>query len=181
LGRYRVFGESAGILRRYHPVLRPGHPVASRRSRHAQDRRNPGGVDLGATMKPPFSGSAVAAALTWGIIAAGAWSRPACAAPATTSETARAFLGGRTGKVVYLKGHESYIYFVDFSDSILTERLLSADPYCLSPMISPDGTRIVYERNSAIWIRNLVQNSPAPTLIHTRPPLNSQTMEPRWW
>lgn len=129
-------------------------------------------------MKKAFPIGVSAIALGLIILAA---SGPASAAPATTSEAARAFLGGRTGKVAYLKGPESFIYFVDFSDSVLTERRVSAETYCLSPMISPDGTRIVYERNSAIWIRNLVQNSPAPTLIHSRPPVNSQTMEPRWW
>lgn len=105
----------------------------------------------------------------------------AAAAPPATGEQVRAFLGGRAGKLVYLKGFDSQIYFVDFADSSLREKRLTNDAYCLSPMISPDGTRIVYEQGSAIWIRDLVENSPTRSQVFVRSIVPGQTMEPHWW
>lgn len=102
-------------------------------------------------------------------------------AAAATGEQVQAFLGGRTGKLVYLKGYDSQIYFVDFADSVLKEKKLTSDQYCLSPMISPDGTRIVYEQGSAIWIRDLVENSPTRTQVFIRSLVPGHTMEPHWW
>lgn len=107
--------------------------------------------------------------------------RHAQATPAVDPASARAFLGGRTGKIAYLKGYDTKVYYIDFSDSVLVEHKVSDDPYSLSPMISPDGTRIVYEQGSAIWIRDLVANSPSRSLIYSRAVVPGQTMEPHWW
>ena len=111
-----------------------------------------------------------------------AW-QSAAALPVVTGPEARAFLGGRTGKVVYLKGlgYDLRMYYVDFNDSVLVERKIADDGYVLTPTISPDGTRILYESGSAIYIRDLVENSPTRNLIFTRPQVGGQTLEPHWW
>ncbi len=105
---------------------------------------------------------------------------PEAAVPASSAE-AQAFLGGRPGKIVYLKGYDSQIHYVDFSDSIPRERKVSTDPYCLSPMISPDGTRIVYEQHTGIWIRDLIEGGGTRNLVFSRTLVPGQTMEPHWW
>lgn len=114
----------------------------------------------------------VAALLAWQAVSAGI---------VVTGPEARAFLGGRTGKIAYLKGYLTKVYFVDLADSVLTEKLLSNDEQCLSPMIHPGGTRVLYEHNSSIWIRDLVENSPTRIQVFTRPWKLGETMEPRWW
>ncbi len=48
-------------------------------------------------------------------------------------------------------------------------------------MISPDGTRILYEQGSAIWIRDLVAASPSRIQVFSRVIKYNQTMEPHWW
>ena len=106
---------------------------------------------------------------------------PAAAAVDIGGADARAFLGGRTGKLVYLKNSIKQVYFVDFSDSALVERKVSDDPYCWSPMISPDGTRIVYESQSSIYIRLLEENSTQAFLVYSGVPTNGQSLEPHWW
>lgn len=104
------------------------------------------------------------------------------AAPVVTGPEARAFLGGRNGKIVYLRGFNSQVHFIDLADSVLVERKVSEDAYCLSPMIHPDGSRVLYEHNQSIWIRDLVENSPARILVYARPAFRmGQTLEPRWW
>lgn len=94
---------------------------------------------------------------------------------------ARAFLGGRTGKLVYLKNQLKQIYYIDLSDSVLVERKVADDSYCWSPMIHPDGTRIVYESNAAIYIRNLEENSNSRSLIFTGVAQGMHSLEPHWW
>jgi hypothetical protein len=103
------------------------------------------------------------------------------AAPAVTGAEARAFLGGRTGKIVYVNNYDSKMYFVDLADSALVERKIADDVGCQSPMIHPDGTRIVYESGATIWIRDLVANSPSRSLVFARAPRPVDNMEPRWW
>ena len=106
---------------------------------------------------------------------------PLRAAVDVTGAEARAFLGGRSGKVVYLKNSLRQAYFVDFADSALLERKISDDPYCWSPMISPDGSRIVYESQASIYIRLLEENSTQRFLIYSGSPTNGQSFEPHWW
>lgn len=98
-----------------------------------------------------------------------------------TGPEARAFLGGRTGKIAYLKGQLRQAYFIDLGDSALVERKVSNDQYCWSPMIHPDGSRIVYESNAAIYIRPLVENTQERHLIYTGVPLSNHSLEPHWW
>jgi|GEM_PF-5859090 len=94
---------------------------------------------------------------------------------------ARAFLGGRTGKIVYLKNQLKQIYYIDFSDSAQTEHKVSDDTYCWSAMIHPDGSRIVYESFASIYIRNLEENSKTRHLIYSGVAANNHTLEPHWW
>ncbi|MDB5103766.1 MAG: hypothetical protein JWP91_1455 [Fibrobacteres bacterium] len=103
------------------------------------------------------------------------------AAPDLTGPEARAFLGGRTGKIAYLKNQLKQIHFIDFSDSVLIEKKVSDDAYCWSPMISPDGKRIVYESQASIYIRVLEENSKDRFLIYSGIPTNGQSLEPHWW
>jgi hypothetical protein len=103
------------------------------------------------------------------------------AEPYLNGSQARAFIGGRTGKIVYLKSLIKQIYFIDFSDSVLTEKKVSDDPYCWSPMIHPDGSRIVYESQSNIYIRYLQENSTQRFLVYSGIPKNGLSLEPHWW
>lgn len=106
---------------------------------------------------------------------------PAISAPDITGAEARAFLGGRTGKIAYLKTTLRQIHYIDFSDSVLIERKVSDDAYCLAPMIHPDGTRIVYETGGAVWIRYLEADSKQRFLIWSGTPRNGMSLEPHWW
>jgi hypothetical protein len=112
---------------------------------------------------------------------AAAFAPPAPAAPAATGPEVRAFLGGRTGKIVYLRNQLRQLHFIDLSDSVLTERRIAEDSYCLSPMIHPDGSRIVYESGFAVYIRHLEENSQERILVHQGTPRNGLSFEPRWW
>jgi hypothetical protein len=94
---------------------------------------------------------------------------------------ARAFLGGRSGKIAYLKTQLKQVYYIDFSDSTPTEHKVADDTYCWSPMISPEGGRIVYETGAAIYIRNLEENAKDRHLIYTGVPRNNHSLEPHWW
>ncbi|MDB5048228.1 MAG: hypothetical protein JWO30_1299 [Fibrobacteres bacterium] len=107
--------------------------------------------------------------------------RPASAGPQLTGQEARAFLGGRTGKIVYLKSLVKQVYYLDFSDSVLKEKRVSDDSYCWSPMIHPDGSRIVYESQANIYIRFLEENSTQRFLIYSGTPMNGLSLEPHWW
>jgi hypothetical protein len=98
-----------------------------------------------------------------------------------TAPEARAFLGGRSGKLVYIKNQLKQIYYLDFSDSVLVERKVADDAYCLSPMIHPDGSRIVYESNASIYIRYLQENSPSRYLIYAGIAQGNHSLEPHWW
>lgn len=112
-----------------------------------------------------------------------------CAASAAvmiTGADARAFLGGRTGKIVYQKTADMQVYYLDFNDSVLVEHKVSSvinDDYWQSPMISPDGTRIVYEQGARIYIRDLkpTPSSQPGTLIYQRSPQIGWSMESHWW
>jgi hypothetical protein len=108
------------------------------------------------------------------------------AAPLITGAEARAFLGGRTGKIIYQKTTDMQVYFLDFNDSVLVEHRVSNHPvgndtYWQSPMIHPDGTRFIYEWGSGIYMRNLVQGSSTSTLIYQRAPQAGYSLEPHWW
>lgn len=116
-----------------------------------------------------------------GLMLAWCLATPVLAAPDITGPEARAFLGGRTGKVAYLKTNLRQIHFIDFSDSVLVERRVSDDYYCLSPMIHPDGTRIVYETGGAVWIRYLEEDSKDRFLVWSGTPRNGLSLEPHWW
>ncbi len=105
----------------------------------------------------------------------------ASAVPDITPAEARAFLGGRTGKIVYLKNLVHQLYYLDFSDSVLTEHKIADDYYCLSPMIHPDGSRIVYESNASIYIRNLQEKSAARYLVYAGIGKSGLSLEPHWW
>src|SRR5690349_16496223 len=98
----------------------------------------PGPWKAGSTAGIRSRALALAAGACLGIAAA-----PASAAVDVTGPEARAFLGGRTGKLVYLKTQLKQIYYLDLSDSVLVERKVADDAYCWSPMIHPDGSRIV--------------------------------------
>ncbi len=103
------------------------------------------------------------------------------AAPDVTAAEARAFLGGRTGKVVYLKDYNSRLYYIDLSDSALQERSVAPDQYCNSPMISADGNRVLYESLGGIYIRFLEENSLTRFTILSAPIRPGYVYEPRWW
>jgi hypothetical protein len=103
------------------------------------------------------------------------------AAADITGPEARAFLGGRTGKIAYLKNQLKQVYFIDLGDSVLVERKVADDAYCWSPMIHPDGSRIVYESNAAIYIRPLAENAKERHLIYSGTPRNNHSLEPHWW
>ncbi len=103
------------------------------------------------------------------------------AIPDVTAAEARAFLGGRTGKVVYLKNYNSQLYYIDLSDSLLRERSVAPDQYCNSPMINDDGIRLLYESLGGIYIRNLEENSPSRHTILSAPIRPGYVYEPRWW
>ena len=115
------------------------------------------------------------------ILIAGILPKNVFSIPAISPTEARAFLGGRSAKIVFVKNYNLQMYFVDFADSALVEHKIAPDEYVQSPMISPDGTRIVYESGSTIWIRDLVENSSIRYPIFTRMVKPSQTMEPHWW
>ncbi len=106
---------------------------------------------------------------------------PALAKIKVTAEQARAFLGGRTGKVLYTKTFDRKLYFVDFSDSLLVEHKVSDDQYVLNPKISPDGSRVVYESYGVIYIRELVANSSQRFAVMTAPFQTGRFYEPHWW
>lgn len=106
---------------------------------------------------------------------------PALAKIGATAEQARAFFGGRTGKVVYTKTFDRKLYFVDFSDSLLVEHKVSDDQYVLNPKISPDGSRVVYESYGVIVIRELVANSSQRFVVMNAPFQTGRFYEPHWW
>ncbi len=101
--------------------------------------------------------------------------------PDLTGAEARAFLGGRTGKIAYLKTSLHQVYFLDLNDSVLIEHKVSDDANCNSPMIHPDGTKIVYESNASVYIRTLEENSQTRTLIYAGVPKAGLALEPHWW
>ncbi|MEO7424126.1 MAG: hypothetical protein ABI036_03000 [Fibrobacteria bacterium] len=112
---------------------------------------------------------------------AAALAAPGRAAIDVTASEARAFLGGRSGKLVYLKNQLNQIYYLDFSDSVLVEHKVAEDAYCLSPMIHPDGSRIVYESSAGIYIRYLQENSPTRYRIYAGIAQGNHSLEPHWW
>ena len=72
-------------------------------------------------------------------------SGPAFAAANVTASASevRNFLGGRTGKLVYVDDNESgKCYWIDLSD--MTVHKLSDDTNVSEPLLSPDGSRVVY-------------------------------------
>ncbi len=98
-----------------------------------------------------------------------------------TSAEARAFLGGRTGKLVYLKNNSRQMYFLDFSDSVLVEKQLSLKVGCRNPMIGPNGNKVVYEWAQTMYLTDFVENSTAPSIVHSTIYHKGMTMEPKWW
>ncbi len=97
------------------------------------------------------------------------------ARPVVTGPEVRAFLGGRTGKLVYLKNYSYRMYYLDFDDSVLQERPLL--PYlAANPMISWDGSRVLYERYSAVYIQDLTDSNTMEHLVYAGP-----ASEPHWW
>jgi hypothetical protein len=135
----------------------------------------PGSMKAGAMGRIRTAASALLAACLWSAVT------PLSAAVDITGPEARAFLGGRTGKLVYLKNQLKQIYFIDLSDSVLTERKVADDNYCWSPMIHPDGSRIVYESDARIYIRNLEENSKERHLIYAGLLRGNHSLEPHWW
>jgi len=105
----------------------------------------------------------------------------AVAAPDITGPEARAFLGGRTGKIVYLKNQLRQMYFIDLSDSILVERRIAEDAYCISPQIHPDGSRVLYETEASVFIRTLEEGSAQRVLVAKSTPMSGVSLEPHWW
>jgi hypothetical protein len=103
------------------------------------------------------------------------------AVPDVSAAEARAFLGGRTGKVVYLRYYDSRLYYIDLSDSALRERPIANDSYCNSPMISPEGTRVLYESLGSIYIRPLEENTQTRYTVLSGTVKPGYLMEPRWW
>lgn len=98
-----------------------------------------------------------------------------------TGPEVRAFLGGRTGKLIYVKTFDHKLYFVNFDDSVLVERKVSDDVYVLNPKISPDGSRVVYESYGTIWVRELVGNSTQRIAVMSAPFRSGYFYEPHWW
>ncbi|MFC1584690.1 hypothetical protein ACFL5V_03980 [Fibrobacterota bacterium] len=103
------------------------------------------------------------------------------AEPAVTGAEARAFIGGRSAKIVYLDNYARELYYIDFDDSILTPRKIADDPVCVSPMIHPNGDRIVYESQRSVYVRPLMENSPSRTTVFAGNPADISSREPRWW
>lgn len=115
------------------------------------------------------------------LILIGLWTKSSHAIPDVSAAEARAFLGGRTGKVVYLKNYNNQLYYIDLSDSTLRERSIASDLYCNSPMINDDGQRVVYESLGSIYIRTLEENSQTRYTILSAPIRPGYLYEPRWW
>jgi len=72
---------------------------------------------------------------------------PVCAGAATSvtasASEVRTFLGGRTGKLVYVDDNESgKCFWIDLSD--MSVHKLSDDASVSEPLLSPDGSRVVY-------------------------------------
>jgi hypothetical protein len=108
-----------------------------------------------------------------------------------TPSQIKAFLGGRTGKLVYGDLDDSEkMYWIDLSTMV--HRKISGETNVRSPLISPDGTRVVYNlRNivSRAWPES--QNNTGDVFVR---PLSGgsrghvcctaadqQAFEARWW
>jgi Big-like domain-containing protein len=66
-----------------------------------------------------------------------------------TAQEVNDFLGGRSGRLVYIdKNENDKVYWIDLSDMSVSE--LSGDIGTSEPLISPDGTRVVYGINNII-------------------------------
>ncbi|MBW1809883.1 MAG: hypothetical protein JRJ87_16930 [Deltaproteobacteria bacterium] len=66
-----------------------------------------------------------------------------------TAQEVSDFLGGRSGRLVYIdKNENDKVYWIDLSDMSVSE--LSGDVAVSEPLISPDGTRVVYGVNNII-------------------------------
>ena len=103
------------------------------------------------------------------------------ARPLVTGPELRAFLGGRTGKIVYVQNKITWrIYYIDLDDSILTERPLYWVA-AANPMISPDGSRVLYEKGGGIYIHELSDSSTVEYLVAQVPPGSWSSLEPHWW
>ncbi len=70
-------------------------------------------------------------------------SKPIQAVPAVTVAAARAFLGGRTGKIAYLKNYDSQLYFINLSDSGMQERRIATVSDGQGLVIAFDGSAAV--------------------------------------
>jgi hypothetical protein len=71
----------------------------------------------------------------------------------------KAFLGGKGGKLVWVDAG-TQVRVLDFTGSTAQVELLSTDIPCVNPIISPDGTRVVYSVGNAtgskvIRVRNI--------------------------
>ncbi len=108
--------------------------------------------------------------------------RPAEAKALVTGPEVRAFLGGRTGKVAFIRDYTYQIYYLDFDDSVLVEHRV-ATTEAANPMISWDGTRVLYERFDSVFVRDLVENSQTEYAVYCgsvdRP--SGESLEPHWW
>ncbi len=80
----------------------------------------------------------------------------------------KAFLDGRGGKVVWVDAGRQ-VRLLDFTGPSARVELLSTDVDCVNPIISPDGTRVVYSTGNPggtkiLSVRNLDGSGDAETL-----------------
>ena len=68
------------------------------------------------------------------------------------------FLGGREGVLVWVDAGSS-IRVLDFREDDPRVGQLSPDMDCINPLISPDGTRVVYSQGSANTVKNIYVRS----------------------
>ncbi len=72
----------------------------------------------------------------------------------------KSFLGGRGGVLVWVDASSGQLKMLDFREKTPTVKTLDESSGCVNPIISPDGTRVVYSRGKIgsamdILIRNL--------------------------
>jgi hypothetical protein len=85
----------------------------------------------------------------------------------------RTFLGDRSGRIAVvdrLAGYKVFIFDLDTGE--LSK--LSDEIACLSPLISPDGTRVVYHQNYNVYIHDIDDRAAPRTRV-------TEGYDPHWW
>ena len=97
------------------------------------------------------------------------------AAIVVTYERMREFFGNHDAKMIYLNsGNDDEVMFIDFAQNPLTAKRITNRANGGNPQISPDGSRVAFERNGTSYIAVIEENTTNVTEV-------GNGRSPHWW